>query len=67
MFIPVLVTFSHTGLVNRMPTLIVSVLFFLGALQLFISGLILDNINKTTKQNFEMRLIDCELKEKQGE
>ena len=67
MFIPVVVTFSHTGLVNRMPTLIVSVLFFLGALQLFISGLILDNINKTTKQNFEMRLIDCELKEKQGE
>lgn len=67
MFIPVVITFSHTGLVNRMPTLIVSVLFFLGALQLFISGLILDNINKTTKQNFEMRLIDYDLKEKQGE
>ena len=28
---------------------------------------ILDNINKTTKQKFEMRLIDCELKERQGE
>lgn len=67
MFVPVVIAFSHTGLVNRMPTLIVSVLFFLAALQLFISGLILDNINKTTRQNFEMRLIDYELKEKQGE
>lgn len=67
MFIPIVVTFSHTGLVYKVPTLIVSVLFFLAALQLFISGLILDNINKTTKQNFEMRLIDYDLKEKQGE
>ncbi len=67
MFIPIVVTFSHTGLVYKVPTLIVSVLFFLAALQLFISGLILDNINKTTKQNFEMRLIDYDLKEGQGE
>ena len=64
MFVPVVIAFSHTGLVNRMPTLIVSVLFFLAALQLFISGLILDNINKTTRQNFEMRLIDYDLKGK---
>lgn len=64
MFIPIVITFSHTGFVYRVPTLIVSVLFFLAALQLFISGLILDNINKTTKQNFEMRLIDYDLREK---
>lgn len=58
LFIPIVIDFSHTGLVGRMPTLMISVLFFLATLQLFISGLILDNINKTTKQNFEMRLID---------
>lgn len=58
LFIPIVIDFSNTGLVGRMPTLIISVLFFLATLQLFISGLILDNINKTTKQNFEMRLID---------
>lgn len=64
LFIPIVIDFSHTGLVGRMPTLMISVLFFLATLQLFISGLILDNINKTTKQNFEMRIIDYDNPEK---
>lgn len=65
-FIPVFIQYLHTGLVGRIPTLVVSVLFFLCSLQSFFSGLILDNIINTSKQNFEMRLIDCEyrLKEK---
>lgn len=66
LFIPIVIDFSHTGLVGRMPTLMISVLFFLATLQLFISGLILDNINKTTKQNFEMRLIDYDKIEDKG-
>ena len=58
-FIPVFVGFLHSGLV-RIPTLLVSVLFFICAVQSVFSGLILDNIIQTSKQNFEMRLIDCE-------
>lgn len=59
-FIPVFMQYLHTGLVGRIPTLVVSVLFFLCAVQSFFSGLILDNIINTSKQNFEMRLIDCQ-------
>ncbi len=48
-FIPVFVDFLHRGVV-KIPTLVVSVLFFLFAVQAFFAGMILDN----------MRLIDCE-------
>lgn len=58
-FIPVLIGFLRTGLV-RIPTLVISVLFWLCSVQAFFSGLILDNIIKNSNQNFEMRLIDCE-------
>lgn len=59
-FIPVFVAYLKTGLVGRIPTLVVSVLFFICSVQSFFSGLILDNIINNSKQNFEMRLIDCE-------
>ena len=58
-FIPVFIQYLNTGLV-RIPTLLVGVLFFICAVQSLFSGLILDNIINTTKQDFEMRLIDCE-------
>jgi len=60
LFIPVFIEYLETGLVARIPTLIISVLFFICSVQSLFSGLILDNIIKTSKQNFEMRLIDCE-------
>ena len=59
LFIPVFIGFMHTGLV-RIPTLLISVLFFLCAVQSWFCGLQLDNAVKTNKQNFEMRLIDTE-------
>jgi len=58
-FIPVFLDFLHRGVV-KIPTLVVSVLFFIFTVQAFFSGLILDNIIKNSKQTFEMRLIDCE-------
>ncbi len=58
-FVPVFIDFLHRGVV-KIPTLVVSVLFFLCAVQSFFSGMILDNIIKNSKQTFEMRLIDCE-------
>lgn len=58
-FIPVFIDFLHRGVV-KIPTLVVSVLFFLCAVQAFFSGMTLDNIIRDAKQTFEMRLIDCE-------
>lgn len=58
-FIPVFIGFLHTGLV-RIPTLLVSVLFFMCAVQSVFSGMILDNIIKNSKQTFELKLIDVE-------
>lgn len=66
-FIPVFTNYLETGLVGRFPTLIVSILFLICSVQAFFSGLILDNIINTSKQNFEMRLIDCEDKLKKKE
>ena len=64
-FVPVFLDFLHRGVV-KIPTLLISVLFFLCGVQSFFAGLTLDNIIKTTKQNFEMRLIDCERDLKNG-
>mgnify|MGYP002852569709 CR=1 FL=1 len=58
-FVPVFIDFLNRGVV-KIPTLVVSVLFFIFTVQAFFSGLILDNIIKNSKQTFEMRLIDCE-------
>ena len=58
-FIPIFMQYLETGLV-RIPTLVISILFFICSVQSIFSGLILDNIINTSKQNFEMRLIDCE-------
>ena len=58
-FIPVFIDFLHRGVV-KIPTLVVSVLFFLCAVQSFFSGMTLDNIIRDARQTFEMRLIDCE-------
>ena len=58
-FIPVFIDFLNRGVV-KIPTLVVSVLFFLCSVQSLFTGLTLDNIIKNSKQTFEMRLIDCE-------
>lgn len=69
-FIPAFVTYIQSGHTDvRVPTILVSILFFICTLQSLFTGLTLDNIIKTAKQNFEMRLIDCEkrLKDEKGE
>lgn len=66
-FIPVFIDFLNRGVV-KIPTLVVSVLFFLCSVQSLFTGLTLDNIIKNSRQTFEMRLIDCEheLKDRRG-
>ena len=55
-FIPVLIKYFQTGLVQNFPTLIVCCFVAIAAIQSFFSGLILNNIYLKTRQDFEMNL-----------
>ena len=57
-FIPVFAAYLKTGLVNRIPTLIVCGFTVLAAIQAFFSGLILDSIKQKHRQDFEIDLIN---------
>ena len=65
LFIPAVVTLLQTGEV-RVPSIILSMLLFVCTLQSLFTGLTLDNIIRDSRQNFEMRLIDCERDLKNG-
>ena len=53
---PVLIEYIHTGLVPKMPSFIASVFFFITSIQSFFCGLILENIAKRNRQDFEIKL-----------
>ena len=53
---PVLIDYVKTGLVPKMPSFVASVFFFIGAVQAFFGGLILDNIIRESRRNFEINL-----------
>ena len=55
MFIPVLIEYITTGLVPKIPTLIVSVVCILASFLSFVCGLILDTNAKNNRQAFEVR------------
>ena len=54
MFLPVLIEYMSTGLVPRLPTLIVSGLLMTSALLSFASGLILENNATDSRKNLEV-------------
>lgn len=56
-FIPVLIEYGQTGLVERFPTLIVCGFVMMAALLSFFAGQILKTINQKNRQDFEMELI----------
>ena len=58
-FIPAVIVLFKTGEI-KVPSIILSMLLFVCMLQSLFTGLMLDNIIQNSKQNFEMRLIDCE-------
>lgn len=58
-FIPAVIVLFKTGEI-KVPSIILSMLLFVCTLQSVFTGLTLDNIIQNSKQNFEMRLIDCE-------
>lgn len=55
-FVPIVVSFAQTKLVEKIPTLIVCGFVVLTAIISFFSGLILQTIQTRNKQNFEMEL-----------
>jgi len=56
-FVPVLVDYFRTGLVERFPTLIVCGFVALAALLSFFNGMILDAIARQERREFEFRLM----------
>lgn len=58
LFVPVLGDFFKTGLVDRIPTLITALFIYIAALQSLFSGLILDNIVRKDKRDFEINYIN---------
>ncbi len=59
-FTIVLIRFFETRLVDHMPTLVVSMFLFLGAMLSFICGLILDTLRKQHRQDYELYLNQLE-------
>ncbi|MDR2524680.1 MAG: glycosyltransferase family 2 protein [Oscillospiraceae bacterium] len=57
LMLPVLAEYFRTYLVPRYPTLIASGFLSIAALQSFFGGLILDNICRKNRQDFELRLL----------
>ena len=55
-FIPVLISFFKTGMVDKIPTVIVCGITMLAAIISFFSGLVLDTIKQKNRQDFEMEL-----------
>lgn len=64
-FVPVLVDYFRTGMVERFPTLIVCGFVIIAAVQSFFAGMILENIQQKNRQDFEMTLIRLQESQKQ--
>ena len=56
MFLPILSEFIATGLVPKIPTLIVSSILGLSSILSFVCGLILDTIANNARRDFEMKM-----------
>ena len=59
-FIPPLLGYLDTGLVEKFPSLIAASFFGIIAIQLFVGGLVLESIARKDRQNFELHLINLE-------
>lgn len=56
LFIPVAIGFVETGLVPRIPTLVVSAILMLAGFLSLVCGLILDTNSKNSRKNFEIQM-----------
>jgi hypothetical protein len=55
----VFVPYYHTGRVDNMPTLVVTMILFSVAVTAFFAGAILNAIQSSNKRNFELNLINA--------
>lgn len=55
-FIPVLVSFFKTGMVDKLPTVVVCGITMLASIISYFSGLVLDTMKQKNRQDFEMEL-----------
>ena len=65
-FVPVLIAFLETGMVDKFPTLIVCGFVELAAIQSVFSGLILHNLGVKERRDFETRLYEISAQEKES-
>lgn len=56
LFVPIFLQYLTTGLVPRIPTLVVSVVMMLAAFLSMVCGLILDTNSKNSRKNFEIQM-----------
>lgn len=66
LFVPVFISFLESGLVNRFPTLIVSGFVELAAVQAFFAGMILSDMAKKNRRDFEFQLVSVAQQKKRG-
>ena len=64
MFIPVLIAYLHTGLVTKLPTLIVCGFLMIASLDALFSGIILENMAVENRQKHEIRLLQLSVVQK---
>ena len=62
LFIPIFIEYFETGLVPRVPTLIVSGFMVIAAIQTFFSGLVLDAFAQKNRRDFENSLINLAIR-----
>ncbi|MCR5161649.1 MAG: glycosyl transferase, partial [Lachnospiraceae bacterium] len=65
-FIPVFTEYIGTGLVPRFPTLIACGFLAIAAIQSLFAGLILNNIYRKSRQDFEIRLYQAMQEERRA-
>ncbi len=58
--VPILIEFSATGLVPKLPSFLASIFFYICATQSFFGGLILQNTTEKSRQQFEISLNQAE-------
>lgn len=64
-FIPIMIAYAETGLVERFPTLIVCGFVVLSAIISFFAGMILKSIYQNTRQEFERSLYEAMRRERE--
>jgi hypothetical protein len=65
-FVPIIVTFKETGLVPKIPTLIVSMFIYLSSIILYFVGVVLTYIATQNKKEFEHNYINISHIKKRG-